>query len=148
MDITVSSGAEVKINVADWTSSKRLQKAINLAIKKSGVELSKVDIEQLFSGSKSEMLTSVKSGALDSLLDLVLSVDSDDEVEKALFKCLERCTYNGEKITKDTFEDVEARGDYYEIVIHCLKENLAPFFRPLLSKLKKLAPSVKSENQK
>jgi hypothetical protein len=77
----------------------------------------------------------IKSGAIDSIVQAILAADSSVEVEGALFKCLERCLYGNNKITRDTFEPVEAREDYYEIVIACLKVNLLPFFKPLLSKL-------------
>lgn len=66
---------------------------------------------------------------------LALAVDSSPAVYKALFACLKRCTYNGQSITEATFEDEKAREDYYEIVIECLRVNLSPFFKGLISKL-------------
>jgi hypothetical protein len=138
MEFETASGAKVKINVADFISSMKLKKAIVEAVKESDVDIAKIDLDNL------------KVGAIDSILQIVLTADSSDNVQDAIFKCLERCTYNSEKITKDIFEPVEAREDYYEIVIACLKENLTPFFKPLFLKLNDLQEKImpKSPEQK
>lgn len=123
MEFITGNNTEVKINVADFISSMKLKKAIQKALLENKIDIASVDFND------------IKSGAIDSILELVLTADSNEGVENALFNCLKRCTYNGEKITRDTFEPVEAREDYYEIVVACLKENLSPFFKPLFSKL-------------
>ena len=135
MEFTTESGAEVKINMADFIDSSRLRVAVLGAIKDSGVEISKIDIDKLMSGIKDDMGAAVKSGALDSLLDLVISLDCSEKVNNEIFNCLKRSTYNSEKITKSTFDSEDARGDYYHIIIMCLKVHLAPFFKTLFSKL-------------
>jgi len=130
MEITTQSGAQVKINVADFLSSMQLKKSVVQAVKESDINLAHIDLDNL------------TAGAIEPIVQGILSVDSSDKVEEALFKCLGRCTYNGEKISRDTFEPTESRGDYYEIVIACLKENLLPFFLPLFSKLTRLQEKV------
>lgn len=69
-------------------------------------------------------------------------------IEEALWKCFERCTYNGLKITEDTFEPVEARGDYFELCMEVGMDNIAPFMKGLsaefgviLSALKPTSPA-------
>jgi hypothetical protein len=148
MEFKTESGAEVVINMADFIDASRLRVAVLGAIKESGVEISKVDIEKLLSGVKEDMGAAVKSGALDSLLDMVISLDCSEKVNNEIFNCLKRSTYNSEKITRDTFNELEARGDYYHIVIMCLKVNLAPFFKTLFSKLSALQLMKKQESQK
>ena len=135
MEFTTESGAEVKINMADFIDSSRLRVAVLGAIKDSGVEISKIDITKLLTGIKDDMGAAVKSGALDSLLEVVISLDCSEKVNNEIFNCLKRSTYKGEKITKSTFDPEDARGDYYHIVIMCLKVHLAPFFKTLFSKL-------------
>lgn len=136
MELTTASGAEVKINVADFITSMKLKKAVVEAVKESDVDVSSIDLNNL------------KIGAIDSILQIILTADSSDKVEDAIFKCLARCTYNDTKITRDTFEPVEARKDYYEIVIACLKENLTPFFEAPLLKLNSLQEKIMPNNQK
>ena len=148
MEFTTESNTEVVINMANFIDASRLRVAVLGAIKESGVEISKVDIEKLLSGVKEAMGAAVKSGALDSLLDMVISLDCSDKVNNEIFNCLKRSTYNSEKITRDTFNEPEARGDYYHIVIMCLKVNLAPFFKTLFSKLSALQLMKKQESQK
>jgi hypothetical protein len=136
MEFTTQKGSEVRINIADFITSMKLKKAVVEAIKESDVDIAHIDLENL------------KAGAIDSILQILLTCDSSDKVNDAIFKCLARCTYNSEKITKETFEEVEAREDYYEIVIACLKENLSPFFKPLFLQLKSLQEKKTPKNQK
>lgn len=130
MEITTQSGAEVKINAADFLVSMQLKSAIIRALRESDLDLAQIDLDNLTKSS------------IEPIVQAILSIDSNEQVEASLFKCLARCTYDGEKISKDTFEPVERRGDYYEIVIACLKENLLPFFQPLLSKFTALQAQV------
>ena len=148
MEFTTESKAEVVINMANFIDASRLRVAVLGAIKESGVEISKVNIEKLLSGVKEDMGAAVKSGALDSLLDMVISLDCSEKVNNEIFNCLKRSTYNSEKITRDTFNEPEARGDYYHIVIMCLKVNLTPFFKTLFSKLSALQLMKKQKSQK
>lgn len=136
MELITAQGAEVKINIADFISSMKLKKAVVEAIKESNIDVANIDLNNL------------KIGAIDSIIQAILTIDSSDKVDESLFKCLARCTYNGEKITKETFESVEARKDYYEIIIACLKENLAPFFEPLILKLNSLQEKMTQKSQK
>lgn len=147
MEFTTESGIKCIINGADFASASRLKVAVLKAIKDSGVKVSEIDFSKLLSGVKDDMESAVKSGALDSLLELVIELDCSKAVNEAIFDCLARSTYNGERIVRETFEPEEARGDYYTIVIACLKRNLSPFFKTLISKLQKLAPTP-SESQK
>jgi hypothetical protein len=147
MEFTTESGIEVKINNADFISATRLRVAVLSALKDSDIELSKIDIESLLS-IKKNMVAAVKSGALDALLDLIVSIDCSKKVSDALYACLARSTYNKLKIVPDTFEPVEARGDYYIIVAACLKENVLPFFQPLLQQLNAFQNKVNQESPK
>lgn len=71
----------------------------------------------------------------DMLKDIFCSGFSSPEIEKCLWKCLERCTYgNGEsdlKITEETFEPLEARADYMKVCVEVAKEIVAPFVKSL-----------------
>lgn len=113
--IIVPTGARVVISPAPWKDAKALKKAIQKELAASGSKLS-----------------------LDSdvghLVSAIMLVDSSDAVDTALQACLVRCLYNDEKITEETFNDVSARKDYYDIVVACVKENLGPLAESLFLK--------------
>lgn len=131
-DLIVSSGAKVVINVADFEDT--------IALKNSIVR----------EASKNVALDAISlSSDIARLAVLAATVDSSPEVYAAIWPCLSRCTYNGEKITKKTFEPVEARKDYYDILIECVKVNVSPFFESVLSKFKEFRTTPRSdESQK
>lgn len=118
-----ATGADVNIRIAPFADAMALKSAITRELSKTGIDLEGISAE-------SDVLEFV-----DPVVKAVLALDSSPDVYAALFSCLKRCTYNGEKITEQTFEKAEARKDYYEIVFACIKENLLPFFEGLLSKL-------------
>jgi hypothetical protein len=112
MEFTAPSGAKVVINPAPWVAAKALKKAIGREVIDIGTD-----------------------AGTDAILSHVLKVDCSDEVDAALWPCLARCTRNEHKIIEATFDDLEARKDYYEIAFACAKENLSPLVESLFSKL-------------
>ena len=76
-------------------------------------------------------------GFLDKFIDVLISADTSEDFNKALFKCLGRCVYDEfHAITPQFFDDnPEAIEDYYEIVAYCVKVNLTPFFKSLVTAL-------------
>lgn len=59
---------------------------------------------------------------------------SSKHLEAAIWECMGRCKYDGQKIIRDTFEDVKAREDYIEICWLVAKENVEPFLKTLTQK--------------
>lgn len=119
MEFMTANNAKVVIGPAAFKDAMALKSAITKEIANSDLDF---DFE--------------KEINVGDFAKIALMIDSSSEVNKALFDCLSRCTYKGHKITEATFEDVEARKDYYEICIACVKENLLPFFESLHLKLK------------
>ncbi len=117
-EIVTSSGAKVVIGMAPFKAAMALKNAIARELAVTGVQIESVD-----------------DFTVGSFLPAILTVDSSPAVYAALFDCLARCSYNGDKITENTFENATARADYYDIVLACAKENLSPFFKNLASKL-------------
>lgn len=128
-EITTQSGVKVKLNPADFEDAMDLQSAILKEASKADFSLEGVDLK-----SDIDFSGLIKAG---------MAVAASKEVREILFKCLARCTYDGQKITKATFEDAAARKDYYEVVIACLKENLLPFFEGLISQLSPFVGTAK-----
>lgn len=127
MEFTSGSGVKVRINPADFEDAMDLQSVILSEASKAEFSLKGLDSEIELSG----------------FIKAAMSVAASKDVREILFKCLVRCTYDGQKITKATFDDVNARKDYYEVVMACLKENLTPFFEGLCSKLSPFLAQVK-----
>lgn len=113
--ITQKGGSKVKFTETDFLTANKLKSILTKAVKKSGYSLSQLDSEKTI-----EVL------------------DCDDDLVDILFKCLERCTFEGEKISRDTFEPVSARVDYYEIMLTCLEINYTPFVKAPNSMSKEL----------
>lgn len=109
----------VVINPCGFDDACDLKDIVELKLAEADIKIETLDVANLDIGF---------------LVAAILKVDGSKEFRARVFKCLERSLYNDEKITKDTFEPVENRGDYYPIVIECLKVNVLPFFYPLLGK--------------
>lgn len=139
-EIKTKGGADLVVRLASFANAINLQNIVLREISGSGLDID-LDLKKMVDGDS--------EGALNELLPALINVCSSEAVQKALFDCLVQCTYNSEKITRDTFENFEARGDFYEVLIECAKYNLAPFLKSLLSGLKeKLKAVTKSLEQK
>ena len=124
IDTLLASGAKLHITVASFADALNLRKALLKCVK--GLEIG----EDIFEKN------------VTALKDTVISMMTSDEVEQAVFKCLERVTYEGVKITKDLFDDPQLgeklRADFDMICWEVVKANVMPFFVQTFSKLKNL----------
>lgn len=118
---TKGNNVKVVINPAGLDKAFKLKSVVEKAILKQGIKL--IDV------------LSEESISYEQLFNLAMAIDSDIEVFDACFDCMEKSIYNNIKITKDVFEDETARGDLYEVLFYCLKVNVYPFFKHLLSSL-------------
>lgn len=109
-----NTGAKIVINVCSFEDAFQLKSLIEKALLDNGIKLE----------------TAIES----DIAAIVMALDSSKGVFDAMFKCLVKSTYNNVKITKETFEDEKAREDLYDIFFYCLKVNIYPFFKPLLSR--------------
>ena len=102
---------DVKINIASFEDGDALQRVFFDAVRRSGMKFS-----DLQAGDN-----------LDKVISAVLYANADAALNAAIWPCLARCTYKGQKITKTTFEDVETRRLYFPIVSRCIEVNIEPF---------------------
>lgn len=116
---TKGNKVKVTIHPASLDKAFKLKSSAEKAILKQGLNL----FDVLGKGDVS----------YEEIFELVMAIDSDPEVFEACFACLDKSIYNGVKITKDVFEDEDARGDLYEVLFYCMKVNVYPFFKSLLS---------------
>jgi hypothetical protein len=95
---------------------------------------------QISLGAKGQMGDFLKlqvgDDAINTIKNLVTGLLASDEIEAALWPCIERGTYNGIHIKKDIFEDEKVRADYIPILKEALVYNLSPFFKSLKSLVK------------
>lgn len=121
----LKSGKELKITVAPFAISRALLQALLEEAK--GVKLdpkSEVDVN-LFK-------------------DLFCTALSSKKVEAALEECMKRATYEGVKISADTFEAEEARGDYFEVCLEVAKANVLPFGKSLSAQFADIRETLRS----
>ena len=119
MEFTTKGGKKVVLNPASLDKSFKLKSLVEKALLKQGIKIFEVL-------GKGEI-------TFEEIFNLAMAVDSDVEVFDACFECLDKSIYNDVKITKSLFEDESNRADLYEVLFYCLKVNVYPFFRNLLS---------------
>ncbi len=135
-EFTSASGAKVIINLAPFDDAMELKSAVLRQISAADIKIDP---------NKIKLADDID---IEGVIKAVIAVDCSPEVNAAVMRCLLKCTYDGHKITKATFEDGRAREDYYEIMIACLKVNLIPFFRKVFSLLSTLLSGLGVDTQK
>lgn len=119
MEFTTKSNVKVVLNPSSLDKAFKLKSLVEKALLKQGIKI----FDILEKGDIS----------YEDLFNLAMAVDSDVEVFDACFECMDKSIYKDVKITKDVFEDESARADLYEVLFYCLKVNVYPFFKHLLS---------------
>ncbi len=112
-EVTLPSGATLKIQVSPFTDSKALYQALLTELKAVHISAA-VDMAALYK-------------------DLFCTGFSSPLIERCLWKCFERCTVEGLKIDKDTFEAIERRDDYMTVCLEVTKDNVGPFAKSLFA---------------
>ena len=130
MEFTTKSGAKVTLNTASLDKAYRLKSLVEKALLKQGINISDLLDKGEISG--------------EDIFNLALAIDSDVDVFDACFDCMEKSIYKDVKITKEVFEEESARADLYEVLFYCLKVNVYPFFKNLLSSLSLSKDNLKS----
>lgn len=110
--VKMPSGATLKISPAPFVDAYALYQAVLVELR--GVTVTETE----FTGNL--------------LKNILCAGFGSKAIETRLWTCLARCTYNdgvsGDlKITLDTFEPVERRGDYVKVCVEVARENVAPF---------------------
>ena len=121
-EVDLPSGAVLKMNLASFAVSKELYQAFMEEIKDLKVDL-KLNTELDISFFK----------------DLICVALSSKKIEKALWECMKVALYNGIKISDKTFEEEEARGDYFSVMTEVAMLNIKPFMKNLSALLPTLS---------
>jgi len=127
-EFTTKSGAPVVINPAPFEDALSLHNAVGNPV--WGI---KTDVGDGFSIDNTAQL------------HFMVSASTKPDVQALVMKCLSRSTYKGQKIDKTTFEAVEAREDYMEVAVACIKENVSPFVNSLFSQFSGVLEAMKAK---
>lgn len=124
-EVSLPSGAKLNITLAPFKDSRALYQAI--------LEEAKV-------------LKLDPTAEIDVNLykDLVCLGLSSKKIEACLWKCMERATYDGLKMTEDTFEPETARDDYMTVCFEVAKENIQPFTKSLYAQYADMLQKIQS----
>ncbi len=121
-DFILGSGAKLHVTVSSFEDANALRKALLRTAK--GVPLG-ADPMQM---------------DLSVLKDVFIEAASSDEVERCLFKCMDRVSYQDVKVSRSLFDDPKlgemARADLFEIYWKVIEVNCAPFFVKAFSAFK------------
>lgn len=122
--ITANAKKNVKIQVAALKDTAALKRAVMACLQKSN-SMKNIDFN------------TIQENGLKAILDIVISLETSEEFETAVFKCLESCIIDDKHVIRpQLFDDMpELREDYYEIIVACCEENLRPFYKSLASAL-------------
>lgn len=123
-----NTGKSVKINHASFRDALTLKKETMKCLQNAGI-IGDVEFDKVKTMDTSDMFS--------VLSNLLITMDTSESFEKAVFDCLKVCIYdNKHAITTQLFEDIpELQEDYYEIVSSCCEVNLRPFFKSLSTAL-------------
>lgn len=139
---TENTGNRVVINTAPFKDVVALKNELLKELVKYPLGLKLKDLYGQGKGQIKDILNKELdfTEVFDFLKNVVISSDTSDVLFDKIFNCLRYCTYNtAYKIDTNLFDEIkEARADYYEIIFACIRENLSPFFKSLISELKKV----------
>jgi hypothetical protein len=124
-EVSLPSGAKLSLGLTPFSVSKALYQALLEEARSVKVEFN-TDLD------------------INLFKDLFISAATSPKVEACMWKCLERCLYNGQRITEQTFEPVETRKDYIQVLIEVAKHNVIPFFESLRSAYDQAREKIKS----
>ena len=123
-EIQLPSGSVLKVQPATFSESKNLYQAVLR------------DAKHLQFDAETEI-------GLSFLKDMFCTALSSNEIEKALEPCLKKALYNDLAISVKTFEPVEARQDYIQVMFEVAKENILPFLpKDIYAKLSEVAKKL------
>lgn len=125
-EFTLASGKKLVVNISSFELGIRLSQELLKCLKKSKIDLTK----DLLSTPFDQLL--VNGTILGALAQAFIEALTSDSLNEIFWNCAAKCSYDGLRITKELFtNNVEARGDYYQIQFLVVKENILPFFPQL-----------------
>lgn len=126
-EVKLPSGATLKVQPSPFAISKALYQALLRELKAVSLKAD-TDMAMVYK-------------------DLFCAGFTSPEVERWLWECFKRCTYNRNgadlKIDESTFEPVECRDDFITICVEVTKENVFPFVKSLYAEFQRIIETKK-----
>lgn len=140
--ITQNGQLEIAINEAPTRDACKLKNVVWKAL---------IDSKILKENGTLNLTDTDINGLLPQAIQALITLDSSDEFQNAVFECLKVCICDPsgvpKKITMTLFDDMPSiREDYYEIIAKCCEVNLRPFFKSLVSAFSTQLKSLGKEN--
>lgn len=119
-------GVRVVINPAPMGLVKQLRQGILRQLRKQNID---VGTPKSIAALK-ETLSADFSKYLNIFKDILIDLELDENFDRVLMSCLEKCIYDNKGINETLFNsDMNAREEYDRIRFECIMENLKPFFK-------------------
>jgi hypothetical protein len=133
--IHLSSGSELRFKYCSFADFLALKRII---LHYLGAKMDDTTMNRLASSG---------TAGLDNSLgqNFILDLLADREFEEISMRCASLCLLNGERINGNTFETVENRKDYFEVITHVVQENIYVFFSSMTFESLSLSPGKKQE---
>ncbi len=117
---TLKSGHVLQLAIADFGVACKLRRIVAAELLKVDLDITKIDLQM--------DLAKMDPGMLRTMKDIVCVLMASEAVEQAFLACAGRCLLQGQRITKETFEPEDMRGDYLPTAWEVISLNLAVFF--------------------
>lgn len=137
--VQLKSGNTLEVQSGSFQDAWNLTQAVAgvLATSLPGFKVDSMDVEAL-----------QKDIDVGKLLGVICNLVASPTVYELLWPCFVPCLYNGNKVTKASFQAEEARKDFLPSVVEVLRANVVPFIVGLdLSYLTSQAPKPVSQKR-
>lgn len=135
--LTLKSGRALLMSIAPFAVGTKLFKTVMAELRAVDIDVTKLDLNADIN------LAKMDPKLLNVIKNVACEIASSEVIEATLFECMARCTIDGKKIDRSTFDPPDARQDYLPVAWEVMKFNLTPFFRGLdLSSLTSAAPTA------
>ena len=116
----LESGSILELDYTSFQNSMELIRIISTIIQK---DIPNFKIDSEFFKKDSEEIGEV----LENILPIVLNAIGNEELIDTIIKCGDNSLINGERISKNYFETVENRKDFFLVLFEIAKYNIMPF---------------------
>ena len=127
--ITLEGGAILELQDNGFDAADELFAAFMLELAKTKTDL---DLEGIdFDPSSGTELSQIGGKNLASIINVIGTIAGAKSLRAPMFNAGARCLYNGKRLEKSIFEDIDARPDFLPVAQEVIKFTLAPFFKRL-----------------
>lgn len=120
--INLKSGSILELEYTDCKTAMKLLRSLTTCIQKQ-VKDFKIDSTLL----KTE-LNVIFSQLSDKIIPIITEIIINEDLEPILYECANNCLLNDLRIVSSTFEDINARRDFFETMFNIAKYNISVFF--------------------